>query len=351
MLKKIAVGVLVLFFVAAFVLWRWTHTPYGRMDLGPAILSHLMGLRPVEFSPAARVEANAYIARFMGDPVEGVEIRDLDYTGPAGPQPLRVYIPRSGTPTGVVAWIHGGGFWMGDDLALWDGTCGRLAAGAGVVVASIGYRLAPEHPFPAAVEDSWAGFLFVAEHARDWGAPPDRLAVSGGSAGGNLAAVMAQRARDEGGPRLLLQALVVPAVNAGGPDTESMRQFSKGYGLDGIPRMIAAYLPKPGDAQHVWASPILATHFDGLAPALIETAEFDPLRDEGELYAEKLRAAGVPVALERFDGAIHGFLGSPATMARAEEGVIEAVRRAFAGAGAGEGGSGAAGTVESASLP
>jgi acetyl esterase len=347
MLKMIALVSAAILLVVSFVLFRWTHTPYGRMDFGPAVLSHLMGLRPLEMTPEARVQANAYIARFMGEPPEGVEIRDLEFDGPAGPLPLRVYLPRSGTPTGVVAWIHGGGFWMGDDLALWDGTCGRLAVGADVIVASIGYRLAPESPFPAAVEDSWAGLLFTAANAQAWGAPPDRFAVTGGSAGGNLAAVMAQRARDEGGPRLLLQALTVPAVNAGGPDTESMQQFSKGYGLDGIPKMIEAYLPKPGDAQQVWASPILATHFDGLAPALIHTAEFDPLRDEGELYAEKLRAAGVPVELERFDGAIHGFLGSPDTMARAEAGVIDAMRRAFAGASAGD----AALTVESASVP
>jgi len=329
----LAVALAAVVAVGAITLYRWTHTPFGRMDLGPAILAHAMGLRPAgAFTPEARVEANAYVARFMGEPPADVEIRALEFPGPAGPLPLRVYLPRGVQPAGVVAWIHGGGFWMGDDLPLWDGTCGRLAAGAGVVVASIGYRLAPEDPFPAAVEDSWAGLRFVAEHAAEWGAPADRLAVAGGSAGGNLAAVMAQRARDEGGPRLALQALTVPAVNAGGPDTQSMRDFSKGYGLDGIPQMIAAYLPHPGDAQQVWASPTLAARFDDLAPALIHTAQFDPLRDEGEEYAEKLRAAGVPVELERFDGAIHGFLGSPDTMARAEEKVIEAVRRAFAAA-------------------
>ncbi len=333
MRKKISLGLLGVLLASALVvtavLWRITDTPYGPMDLGPAILSRLMAFQSPEFTPEARIEANAYVARFMGEAPAGVEIRDLEFEGPGGRLPLRLYTPLEGTPKGVVAWIHGGGFWMGDDLPLWDGNCGRLAVGAGVVVASIGYRLAPEHPFPAAVEDSWAGLLFVAQHAEEWGGPRDRLAVTGGSAGGNLAAVMAQRARDEGGPRLLLQALTVPAVNAGGPDTESMRQFSKGYGLDGIPRMIEAYLPKPGDAQHVWASPILAKHFDGLAPALIHTAQFDPLRDEGERYADKLRAAGVPVELERFDGAIHGFLGSPKTMARAEQKVIEAMRRAF----------------------
>lgn len=332
--KKLLRGLVGFLLIAGIVLtttlWRITHTPHGRMDPGAAILARLMALQSSpEFTPEARVQANDYVRRFMGAAPAGVEIRDLEFEGPAGRLPLRLYVPTGGTPKGVVAWIHGGGFWMGDDLPLWDGTCGRLALGADAIVASIGYRLAPEHPFPAAVEDSWAGLRFVAQHAEEWGGPRDRLAVAGGSAGGNLAAVMAQRARDEGGPRLLLQALTVPAVNAGGPDTESMRQFSQGYGLDGIPQMIEAYLPKPGDAQHVWASPILAARFDGLAPALIHTAQFDPLRDEGELYAEKLRAAAVPVELERFDGAIHGFLGSPETMARAEQKVIEAMRRAF----------------------
>jgi acetyl esterase len=229
----------------------------------------------------------------------------------------------------VVAWVHGGGFWMGDELDTWDGPCGRLAASAGVVVASLGYRLAPEHPYPAAVEDTWAGLRWVVAHASEWGAVPERLAVAGGSAGGNLAAVLAQRARDEGGPELKLQALTVPALNAGGEPTVSMRQFSDGFGLDGIGQMRRAYYPNPDDARDPWASPLLAARYDGLPPTVIHTAQFDPLRDEGEQYAARLEAAGVPVELKRFDGTIHGFLGSPATMAEAERLVAAAVRSAI----------------------
>lgn len=327
---KFALGILGIAALASGVtLWRWTHTPYGRMDVGPSILIRLMSAGTMELTPEGRADANQWTARLMGDAPAGLTILDLEFSGPAGELPARVYIPEHDAPLGVVAWVHGGGFWMGDELDTWDGPCGRLAASAGVVVASLGYRLAPEHPYPAAVEDTWAGLRWVVAHASEWGAVPERLAVAGGSAGGNLAAVLAQRARDEGGPELKLQALTVPALNAGGEPTVSMRQFSDGFGLDGIGQMRRAYYPNPDDARDPWASPLLAARYDGLPPTVIHTAQFDPLRDEGEQYAARLEAAGVPVELKRFDGTIHGFLGSPATMAEAERLVAAAVRSAI----------------------
>jgi acetyl esterase len=312
------------------VLWRWTHTPYGRMDVGAALVVHTMPGDRGEMTPEARSEANGWIARFMGDPEPSVAIADLTFPGPAGPQPLRVYTPPGDGPFPVVAWIHGGGFWMGEDLPMWDGTCSRLAKETGAIVASIGYRLAPEHPFPAAVEDSFAGLRFVAAHAGEWGGDASRLAVMGGSAGGNLAAVAALRARDEGGPPLVYQVLLVPAVTADGDATESRRVFADGYGLDGVPEMVAAYIPNEADRVRPWASPLLAERFEGLPPALILTAEFDPLRDEGELYAEKLSRAGVAVTVQRFDGAIHGFLGSGDDAAASAALVATELREAFA---------------------
>ena len=327
-LKIIAVvlaGVLVAGGVTA---WRWTHTPHGRMDLGAALVVHSMPSGGA-LGPELRATANGWTARFMGDADPSVAIRALSFPGPAGELPLRVYTPPGPGPFPVVAWIHGGGFWMGDDLPMWDGTCSRLAQGAHAIVASIGYRLAPEHPFPAAVEDSFAGLRFVAAHAAEWNGDAGRLAVMGGSAGGNLAAVVAQRARDEGGPRLAYQVLVVPAVSADDGVSESRRLFAKGYGLDGIAEMVGAYLPEPAKRSHVWASPLLARDFRGLPPALILTAEFDPLRDEGEAYGEKLRAAGVPVTLRRFEGAIHGFLGSDDDSAASEALVVATLREAF----------------------
>ncbi len=323
----LAVALLGLGAVQAF---RWTHTPHGRMDLGAALVVHTMPSGQAELTPEARRSANAWVQRFMGEAEPSVEIRGLGYPGPAGEQPLRIYTPPGEGPFPVVAWIHGGGFWMGEELAMWDGTCSRLALEVGAVVASIGYRLAPEHPFPAAVEDSFAGLRFVAAHAGEWRGDASRLAVMGGSAGGNLAAVISQRARDEGGPALAYQVLVVPSVAAGADVGESRRSFAAGYGLDGIPEMLAAYLPNPADRVRAWAAPLLAERFEGLPPALILTAEFDPLRDEGELYAERLRAAGVEVTVQRFAGAIHGFLGSSEDSAASEALAVTKLREAFA---------------------
>jgi acetyl esterase len=141
---------------------------------------------------------------------------------------------------------------------------------------------------------------------------------------------MAQRARDEGGPALAYQVLIVPAVTADDGATESRRIFAAGYGLDGVSDMVGAYLPNPADRRLAWASPLLAERFEGLPPALILTAEFDPLRDEGELYAERLRAAGVEVTQQRMAGAIHGFLGSREDSAAGEALAVAKLREAFA---------------------
>jgi acetyl esterase len=321
-----------IFIVGLATSWSLTDTPHGRMDLIPALVIRTMPSGPMEFTPDRRSNANDWTARMLPSQLpDGIEVRELSFAGPASTERARVYIPEGAGPFGLIVWIHGGGFWMGERLEDWDGLCAPLAANAGVVVASIGYRMAPEHAFPAAVEDSWAGLHWAADHAGEWGADASRLAVMGGSAGGNLAAVVAQRARDEDGPAIALQILTVPTLNAGGEPTESMRQFSSGYGLNGMDEMRAAYFQNPGDLQHRWASPLLTENLAGLPPAVIHTAQFDPLRDEGEQYAKRLREAGVAVELERFDGAIHGFLGS--SDARAESGrlIADAVRRSIGG--------------------
>jgi len=197
------------------------------------------------------------------------------------------------------------------------------------VVVSVGYRLAPEHPFPAAVNDSFAALRWIAAHANELRGDPARIAVYGGSAGANLAAVVAQRARDEGGPALVYQVLFVPALYASGEPTQSRRDFGSGYGLDGIPQMIANYVPDESQRANPWASPLLAPSLAGLPPALILTAEFDPLRDEGEAYAAKLREAGVAVTQVRYDGAIHGLLGSSDDFAASHALSVEKLREAF----------------------
>jgi acetyl esterase len=205
----------------------------------------------------------------------------------------------------VVAYLHGGGWCVGSRDGF-DTVCRALANASGAVVASVDYRLAPEHPFPAGLEDAEAVVRWLGEHAADVGADPGRLAVAGDSAGGNLAAVVARRLRDAGGPPLRLQALIYPATDAA-CDTPSYRENATGYGLtaEGMRRYWRLYLGD-ADGSHPDCSPLRATDLAGLPPAFVLSVDKDVLRDEGEAYARALEAAGVPVELRRYDGAVHG---------------------------------------------
>jgi acetyl esterase len=188
--------------------------------------------------------------------------------------------------------------------------CRNLCASAGCVVASVDYRLAPEHKFPAGIEDCLQATRWAAAHAAELGADASRVAVAGDSAGANMAAVTAIRVRDEGGPTLCGQLLLYPVTDYHTPGTPSYTANAAGYGLtrDTMKWFWDHYLSDPSEGAHPHASPLRAPHLSGLPPALVITAEYDPLRDEGELYAEKLRAAGVPTTLIRYDGVNHGFM-------------------------------------------
>ncbi|HEX3826518.1 MAG TPA: alpha/beta hydrolase [Sporichthyaceae bacterium] len=235
-------------------------------------------------------------------------VADRTIPGPAGDIPVRVYTPIGTGPFPVLCFFHGGGFVLGD-LKTHDGVCRELAAGAGCVVVAVDYRLAPEHKFPAAADDCEAAVRWTAEHAGEIDGDPARLAVGGESAGGNLCAVVAQRLRDRGGPTLVGQLLVYPATRLAGAPTPSMLENAEGYYLErkDMEWFGAAYLSDAAEANLVDCSPALASSLAGLPAALVITAEFDPLRDDGEQYADALRAAGVAAALTRYDGAIHGF--------------------------------------------
>jgi len=321
---------------AALAAWRWTQTPHGRLDVGPALLLNLGPERgPLEFSAEARRAANARIRGLMPEKAEGVAVRDTEFLGPGGPVPLRIYTPATPArdreePLPVVVYIHGGGWWMGDDLDIWDGLCAQMAADVPALVVSVDYRLAPEHPFPAAVDDAYAALVWTEAHARELGGDPRKLALHGSSAGGNLVGAVTLRARDEAGPAARLQVLMVPAMNLAPPESESMRNFGQGYGLDGIDAMVDAYVGPGGNRRHPWVSPLLAESVGGLPPALILTAQFDPLRDDAEAYGARLRAAGVDAEVRRFDGAVHGFMLSPDARAEASALTTAALRRAFA---------------------
>jgi acetyl esterase len=214
----------------------------------------------------------------------------------------------------MLVYFHGGGFWMGS-LETEDNACRLLTNAAGCIVVSVGYRLAPENKFPTAVEDGYAAVRWVAENANAMKADRTRIAVGGASAGGNVAAVVALMARDRGSPQLVYQLLMYPVLDYAF-DTPSYRDNAEGYMLtkDVMAWCWSVYLRAEADGQNPYASPLRAQDLGSLPTALVITAEYDPLRDEGEAYAAGLRQAGVPVVCKRQAGAIHG--GLPVDMGR-----------------------------------
>ena len=246
---------------------------------------------------------------------------------------VRCYTPSGKGPFPALLFFHGGG-WVIGDIDTHDGICRSLANHAGCVVANVDYRLAPEHRYPAAAEDSYAATRWVAEHAAQLGVDATRLAVGGDSAGGNLAAAVSLMARDRGGPALKLQLLVYP-VTRHGYDTPSYRENAEGYLLTrtSMEWFWNHYLGPQGDGRQPYASPLDAPSLERLPPAVVMTAEYDPLRDEGAAYADRLRSAGVPVTVTRYPGMIHGFfrminIVDKARAARDE--AAAALRKAFA---------------------
>jgi acetyl esterase len=264
-----------------------------------------------------------------------VRVEDRSVDGPGGPIPIRLYWPPDAgdAPLPVVMFFHGGG-WVVGDLETYDGTARQHAVGGGALVVSVDYRLAPEHPYPAAVEDVWAATQWVAANAAEFGADPERLAVAGDSAGGNLAAVVAQLARDAGGPAIRLQLLWYPATtwdpslpsfteNADAPilGRHAVGVFSRWYAAD-------VDLKNPPSTL----VPAKAADLTGLAPAYIAVAGYDPLRDDGVRYGELLAAAGVPVEVHNAASLVHGYVGYAGVVPAATEAVdrgLSALREAL----------------------
>jgi acetyl esterase len=272
---------------------------------------------------AARAADLASIRDGGGEPAPVREVTDLTITGPGGELPLRLYRPAGERPLPALLYYFGGGWALGTvDTA--DGVSRSLANASGALVAVVGYRLAPEHPFPAAVDDCYAALRWVAEHADEIGVDPARIVVGGDSAGGNLAAAVTLLARSEG-PVLAGQLLVYPNTDQLADD-ESMRSADDPFLFNR--RSVAwyrqHYLPNPGDAANPLASPLRAESLGGLPPALVITAEYDPLRDQGEAYARRLADEGVLVELSRYPGMAHGFFTMADTVDASRAAIMQA---------------------------
>ncbi|GGL92256.1 alpha/beta hydrolase [Nakamurella endophytica] len=258
-----------------------------------------------------------------------------DVAVPTGTVPLRVrvYRPSSATGLPVHVFLHGGGFWLGSvDEPVNDALCRTRARAADCVVVAVDYRLAPEHPFPTAVEDCYAGLLWAVEHAHEWGGDPERSTIGGVSAGANLAAAVVLACRDRGGPTVDLQLLEVPVLDL---SLQTMRTSGVGddFGITVAEMQWCAelYLAGPAEALQPLASPLLAGDLTGLPPAHIMTAEHDPLRLDGHRYAARLREAGVEVTATEYPGAVHGSLaltGRWPPARRWQQDAADALRRA-----------------------
>jgi acetyl esterase len=269
-------------------------------------------------------------------PPEVESVADLHAPGPAGDIRVRLYRPRGAADAGplpALVYFHGGGWTIGD-LDTHDVVCRVLADLARCAVASVDYRLAPEHKFPAAVDDAVAATRWIAREAGRLGIDARRIAVGGDSAGGNLAAVVALIARDAGDPALAMQTLIYPATDMAA-DTASHLRYGEGHLLtrDAILWFRGNYLRAGPDEADWRASPLKAADLSGLPPAYVITAGFDPLVDEGRAYADRLRAAGVPVTYECFEGMIHGFVTMGGVIAAAHHALArcaQGLRMAFA---------------------
>jgi acetyl esterase len=287
------------------------------------------GMSVAEARAATRRRSAAAASRA---PIRMARVEELEVAGGAAPLAARHYVPEGlGEEAPLLVFFHGGG-WVLGDLDTHDGICRLLAAGAGVAVLSVAYRLAPEHPFPAAVEDAFAAFAWAAANAAALGADPARIGIGGDSAGGNLAAAVSILARDGDAAMPAMQLLLYPATDAVGGQ-RSRELFADGFLLTRTDTEVceSLYLPPGTDRRDPRISVLRAADLSGLPPAYVATAGFDPLRDEGEAYALRMREAGVPVVLRRHRGLIHAFASQTAISTGAAAATQEAAEALRAG--------------------
>jgi acetyl esterase len=301
------------------------------MPLDPQVQALLeemnkQGLPPFEqMSPTFARSVAMGFRDLQGEPQNVAEVRDILVPGPVGKLPVRIYDPDPGKALPLLVYFHGGG-WVIGDIEVVDRPCRALANAAHCVVASVNYRLSPETKFPGPVEDCYAATSWLAAHAAELGADPARVAVSGDSAGGNLSAAVALMARDRNGPKLAFQLLIYPVTApAKGTTFASYTENAENYLLTraAMEWFWDHYLDAEAEGRNPYASPLFAADHGRLPPAMVITAEFDPLRDEGMAYARKLREAGVDVKTSHYEGLIHGFFWMAGVIDRGRELIAE----------------------------
>ncbi|MBC2641882.1 MULTISPECIES: alpha/beta hydrolase [unclassified Rhodococcus (in: high G+C Gram-positive bacteria)] len=309
------------------------------MALDPAVKNLIdtlneQGLK--SFEQMSIAEVRGVVESFSGlqaPKADVARVVDTVYPGPGGDQAVRLYIPESEVPLPIVVYIHGGG-WVAGSLDVIEQPCRALATDAKVIVAAPSYRMAPEHKFPAAPEDTFAALNWVVEHAAEFGGDGTRVAIMGDSAGGNLAAVTALRARDTGAPALRAQVLIYPVID-GTARFPSREEYAEGYLITtaAIDWFWEQYLATPEDAENPYASPAKAADLSGLPATLLLLNEYEVTRDEGVDYGRKLADQGVPVQVELYEGLVHAVYWMTGAIPRSAElhgAVVEFLGKQFA---------------------
>ncbi|MBI9083603.1 MAG: alpha/beta hydrolase [Desulfobacterales bacterium] len=328
----IVVILAILCLVGAIFVNHWADTGHGRLNYKVAVILKFLSLSEDDGSEngsrpsvaESRKRLLEKVEKFSSVPVTVKRVINQKIPGPAVDIPVRIYIPVESKSLPVVLFYHGGG-WVQGNLDSHDNLCRYLSVASNAIVVAVDYRLAPEHPFPAGLDDAYAALVWVSENAGSFGGDPARIAVMGDSAGANLSAVLSLMARDRKGPKIARQVLVYPSTDLSRLDNDSYSYFGKGFMLTkaNIEWFRALYLPNKDNWTDPYASPLLADDHGHLPPATIITAEMDPLRDEGKQYADKLKKAGVSTNYHCYKGMIHGFVSADKVLNQAHEALDE----------------------------
>lgn len=312
-----------------FVIKNITTTSHGKID---AIFGTMTKVEQY-FNPVSLKEKSIYEIRvalhkstkiFMSKPISFKNIKNMDIQTASNQVPVRIYTPDQGNNFPLIIYSHGGSFVSGS-IDEYENICRKLSKNSKAIVVSVNYRLAPENPFPAGVNDVYNVLQWVYKNAKSINGNSSLICVAGDSAGGNISAVVSQMARDKGGPHITCQVLIYPTTNIYQLNTKSWKYFGMDYNLtkENSERFISLYSPRLEDRKSEYTSPLLSKNLKGLPNTLIITAEFDPLMDEGEAYGNKLRDAGVSVISTRYKGVTHGFISMGKITKKAEQSLNE----------------------------
>lgn len=306
-----------------------TTTSYGKIDTMFGVMSKIGEY----FSPVSlkgksvsemRVALHKASIKWKSKPIAFSNIKNMNIKIVSNTIPVRIYTPNTSKNLPLIIYSHGGS-WISGSLDDYDNVCRKLSKNSKAIVVSVDYRLAPENPFPAGLNDVYNTLQWVSKNAKSINGDSSRICVAGDSAGANLSAAICQMARDKAGPHITSQVLIYPSTNIYKLNTKSWTYFGMNYNLtkENSEKFISLYTPNPQDRKNKYASPLLSDNFKGLPDTLIITAEFDPLRDEGEAYGHKLKGAGVNVITTRYAGVTHGFISMDKITKKADQALDE----------------------------